>query len=139
MHLVVSMADDAFILFLNDQGAKINAQNDDDITPLMVILFTGRPRRNMKPAPYANSPERFNLLLKLGADTTLTTTDGKHVIHHMVSMDTQDSMLNLLKTPETINIKDNDGWTPLYDAIKNNTVPTARWFLKTELLIMRFT
>jgi len=93
-------------------GAKVNMQDKQGNTPLVVAVFRG-------------DHELMKLLLANGADVNARRPlDGATVLHLAVQSGNREIVELLLANKADVNARNNDGLTPL-DLVKNKLLPNA--------------
>jgi len=102
----------AFARLLVVHGAKVNVQDKQGNTPLVVAVFRG-------------DHELMKLLLANGADVNARRPlDGATVLHLAVQSGNREIVELLLANKADVNARNNDGLTPL-DLVKNKLLPNA--------------
>ena len=98
------------VKFLKEKGARIDAKDTDNFTPLMCAVWKGQN-------------EVVKYLIENGAKTYLTDMNRKTVLHLAIEEESSDTFDLLLESgcEDLINLNDKDYRTPLhYAAMKGN-------------------
>ena len=93
------------VKILLDSGANVNASNDWGITPLMKAAANPKC-----------SVQLIKLLIKQGADTTITNRLGQFALHFAVSSDSEECVKVLVAAGDDVNKGDSNNKTPLMEA-----------------------
>ena len=121
LHIAAAWNLSVLIISLLNQGADINAQDNDGRTPLhtaVSTIFGGRER------------EAIEVLLNQGADANVRNNDGDAPLHTVCLLNFYEMAEVLLKHGANVNVKDNDSNTPLHRAVRSNALETAEVLLK---------
>ena len=121
LHIAAAWNLPMLIISLLNQGADINAQDNDGKTPLhtaVSTIFGGRER------------EAIEMLLNQGADANMRDNDGDAPLHTVCWHNFHEMAEVLLKYGANVNVKDNDSNTPLHRAVWSNALETAEVLLK---------
>ncbi|KAA1187232.1 ankyrin repeat domain-containing protein [Paenibacillus sp. B2(2019)] len=99
LHGAVMTENTKMVEFLLDQGADVNALNDEGITPIHIALY----------------PDVVTCLLNRGAEINKKSSDGSTPLHTQIADGEErlDVVGMLLAKGADKSIKDNDGQTPL--------------------------
>ena len=89
---------------LIDGGAVVDAPDNEGLTPLMLFIKTGNAY---------GVPRYFPLLLHNGADPNRQDNDGNSALHHAALAENSEAIPDLLKYGASLNLKNNNGQTPL--------------------------
>ncbi|RPB24974.1 ankyrin [Terfezia boudieri ATCC MYA-4762] len=97
---------------LLDMGADINERNSYGETALLEAVSN-------------NNLSCVKILIKRGADATISTTGGESILHRAAWRSIGSDMMKFLlehvaETQGLVNAKDTDGDTPLHDCSRNN-------------------
>ena len=103
------------IAFLIKRGARVNAKDKDNFTPLLLAVWKGQT-------------ESAKLLIEEGAKLYLTDSTMNTCIHLAVEYDHCDTLTMLLENGAVglINLTDKDYRTPLHDAACSGSVKVSR-------------
>lgn len=102
-----------------------------DTKHLNTRAFDGRPPL----FDYLNDPECVETLIKNGAKIDVTDNDGKNAFHHACVQGEDGTLEVLLKLAGNLDspiTQDNNGNTPLIDALTNSSVECAMMLLKMD-------
>ncbi|MOA21233.1 Ankyrin repeats (3 copies) [compost metagenome] len=104
LHGAVNTENVEMIRYLIEQGADVNAQNDEGYTPLHIALY----------------PDVADCLLAHGALINLPSYDGSTPLHTQVSDGEErwDVIMLLLARGADRHLKDEEGYTPLDVALQ---------------------
>ncbi|HUV64301.1 MAG TPA: ankyrin repeat domain-containing protein [Sedimentisphaerales bacterium] len=109
LHMTVINGNDKSVLLLLNNGALVDARDEDGCTPLHVAAGAGFPGRN-------RSPNMIKALLDKGADINAQDRFGLTPLHHATAGGNQEIVVMLLEHSASVDIKDNAGRTPLHYA-----------------------
>lgn len=121
---------------LIERSADINAQNDDGDTPLLIAC-----------TPYRTNPgywcclsnelryEIINVLLKCGADITVTNQWGTCSALYRAAASSKEIVELLINYGADINAREKDGSTPLMNAANHHNLETAQLLLDKKAVI----
>ncbi|KAF8455219.1 ankyrin repeat-containing domain protein [Terfezia claveryi] len=95
-------------------GADINERNSYGETALLEAVSN-------------NSLSCVKILIKRGADATISTIEGESILHRAAWRSIDSGMMKFLlehvaETQDLVNAKDTDGDTPLHDCSRNNHI-----------------
>lgn len=116
MHIIASRYNDVRAIdLLLDYGADINALSNNGSTPLHYAAY--------------DNPLMVTFLIDNGASTNIKNSEGKLFIHIAASGGSIGSIKIAIDHGLSINARDNNRQTPLYDAIYNNKINTVIYLL----------
>ena len=119
LHIAAAWNLPEVIIFLLNQGANVNAQDNDGKTPLHTAVM------------FSNAPETAEILLKHDANPNIKDKFIGRTPLYIAALHNNHEMAEmLLKHGANVNVKDNDSNTPLHRAVWSNALETAEVLLK---------
>lgn len=109
LHAAVFNKNYKLVDFLTQNGADVNALNNEQKAPLYIAIDIGHPNSQY-------NTKIAKLLINRGASISIRHPVGNLSIVHLAASD-KDFMKFLLDKGADINAKNSDGWTPLHSVI----------------------
>ena len=125
LHLAVTLNKVELVKMLLMKGAHLEAVDDYGYTPLL------------KAVKYSVPDEIIDLLLVHGADVYAVTEDEKTALHFAAQNDEEDMIRAMIERGLPVDVEDNDGWTPLHEAVYYGSGGAAKALIEQgdELLV----
>lgn len=105
LHLAISANKLDLVKKLLMRGARLETRDGYGYTPLV------------KAVKYSAPKEIVDLLLEHGVDVHAVAEDEKTALHFAAQNDDEDIMRSLFESGLSADVEDNDGWTPLHEAV----------------------
>lgn len=119
IHLAVMKSQTEMIPFLVESGAEINAEDDENLTPLLIAIKN-------------DEPEQISVLIENGAEIEKRNADGQTPIFFAIENFSGAAVQTLIDKKADIEAKDTRGRTPFLFAYEVDNVDAAGKLLNAK-------